>query len=43
MPVIGRVDIERPVRERPCRPPFVRFSCTYVAIPLMWSSRRLQA
>jgi len=25
MPVTGRVDMERPVRERPCRPPLVMF------------------
>jgi hypothetical protein len=37
------VDIARPLAERPRNPPFVRFSCTYVAMPLMWSSRRLQA
>ncbi|MGF6636656.1 hypothetical protein OKW39_003807 [Paraburkholderia sp. MM6662-R1] len=28
MPVMGRVDMARPLRERPCRPPLVRFSCT---------------
>jgi len=38
MPVMGRVDMERPLRERPCSPPLVKFSWTYVAMPPMWSS-----
>jgi hypothetical protein len=33
---IARVRLDRPDADRPCKPPATRFSCTYVAMIVMW-------